>query len=145
MPNPVSQHWPVSKFTRTLAGLMSLWITAALMQVTNRGRKANGQTQRKRYVQWSTEQSIEGHTAGILQHKYRTVPVASHCNRSGSPRWGPTLLSENMRAPVVSDFPAWDTPPTGESTRTFTGSVLTPPAIKDKLFILPQRLEDISR
>ena len=29
----------------------------------------------------------------------------------GQPTWGPTLLSENMRAPVVSDFPASDTPP----------------------------------
>src|ERR1700739_3472021 len=26
-PNPLSQHWPVSEFTRTLAGLMSLWMT----------------------------------------------------------------------------------------------------------------------
>jgi hypothetical protein len=68
---------------------------AALMHVTNRSRKANGQTQRKRYVQWATEQLIKGHPAGIFQHKYRTLSVASNFNRSGSPVW-PKLILERI-------------------------------------------------
>jgi len=55
IPKPLSRHWTVREFTRTLAGLMSLWIMPHLMQVAHRSRKANGQAQRKRYVQWLTE------------------------------------------------------------------------------------------
>src|SRR6202140_5187253 len=58
---------------------------AALMQVTNRSQKANGQTQRQRYVHWLTEELIERHPSWIRRNKYRTVPVASNCHRSGSP------------------------------------------------------------
>ena len=37
-------------------------------------------------------------------------PSSEPLQSVGQPTWGSTLLSESMRAPVVSDFPAWDTP-----------------------------------
>jgi hypothetical protein len=49
----------VPEFTRTLAGLTSNVDNAALMQVTDRHRKANGHTQPKRCVQWLTEQEMD--------------------------------------------------------------------------------------
>src|SRR6266436_346036 len=117
---------------------------AALMQVTNRSRKANGQTQRKRYVHWLTEQLIKRHTAWIRRNKYRTVPVASNCNRSGSPG-GIQLFFKRIF--VLESFQAFrrGTLHRRRKHKNLRCIVLTLPAIKDKLFIVPQRLEDISQ
>jgi hypothetical protein len=40
--SPISKHWSVSEFTRTLPGVMSLRITRRLMQAIDRGRNADG-------------------------------------------------------------------------------------------------------
>jgi hypothetical protein len=82
---------------------------------------------------------IERRTARILQLEYRAVQVASHRDRSGRPR-RVKRLSE--RAFVLQPFQTfwlgilrdWRE---HENLRRIT---LTPPAIKDELFILPQHL-----
>src|SRR6202040_4096724 len=116
---------------------------AALMQVTNRSRKADGQTQRKRYVHWLTEQLIERHTAWIRRNEYRTVPVASNCNRPGSPA-RIQLLSKRIF--VLQPFQAFrrGTLHRRRKHKNLRSNVLTLPAIKNKIFILTQCLEHIS-
>jgi hypothetical protein len=86
---------------------------------------------------------IKGRTAGILQHEHRTVPVASNCNRLGSPR-GIQLFFKRIF--VLQLFQAFlrGTLRRKRKHKNLRCIVLTLPAIKDKLFILPQRLEDIS-
>src|SRR3984893_19059841 len=63
IPKPISQHWPGAGVYQNVGRLDILVDDAALMQVTNRSRKANGQTQRKRYVQWLAEKLFKGPTA----------------------------------------------------------------------------------
>jgi hypothetical protein len=83
------------------------------------------------------------HTAGILRYEYRTVRVATHRDRSDGPR-GIQLFAK--RTFVLQLF------------QTFRRGMLrhrrkhkylrriirTPPSTKDKVFILPQYLEDMS-
>ena len=47
------------------------------MQVVDRSRKANRQTQEKRQIQWMTEQLIERHTAWVLELKDNAVRIPS--------------------------------------------------------------------
>jgi hypothetical protein len=49
---------------QNVGGFDVLMDKTALMQVTNRGGQTNGHTQRKRHVQWLTEQLIERYSAG---------------------------------------------------------------------------------
>jgi hypothetical protein len=53
----------------------------------------------------------------------------------------PTRIGGNIRAPAVSGFPASDASSAGESARTWMGDPHSA-RDKDKLFILPQYLED---
>jgi hypothetical protein len=89
-----------------------------------------------------TEQSIKGHAAGILQHEYRTVPVESYCNRSVSPR---RIELFSKRAFVLESFQPFRPGILrgGCQHKHLREIVLLPPAIEDRVFILPQWLEDV--
>jgi predicted ATPase len=74
--------------------------------------------------------------AGILQHEYRTVPVASNCYRSGSPRRMKIFSQrirllqrlQNFRRGILRQR---------RKHENLRRVVLTPPAIKNNLIILP--------
>src|SRR5260221_6081667 len=116
---------------------------SALVQVVDRGRKADSCTQEKHQVQWITEQFIERHTAWVLQLEYRAVRVASDRDRSG----GPCRIQHfSKRAFVLQPFPTFRRGMVRDRRKhkDLRRIGLTPPAIKDKLFVLSQGLEDIS-
>jgi hypothetical protein len=85
-----------------------------------------------------------GRWARILQNEYGTVPVTINGDRPGSPS-GIQLFSKRIF--VLESFQRFRRGILGhrgknENTRRVT---LTPPAIKDKVFILPQHFERTCR
>jgi hypothetical protein len=82
-------------------------------------------------------------TAGIFQHQYCTVPVASKPNRSGSP---PRIQLFSKRIFVLQSFQTFGPGIVrGGSKHENPGHIFLPlPRIKDKLIIVPQRLEVMS-
>src|ERR1700730_17138572 len=80
----------------------------------------------------------------------RDPPIQVPCGPSGvqfllvgQPTSRQALLSENMRAPAISEFPVRDTLPRAkaqepEIRRPYSST------IKDEIFIFPQRFEHIS-
>jgi hypothetical protein len=91
-----------------------------------------------------TAELIEWFTAGIFKHQYDTVPVASEPDGSGRAR-RIKLFLKGIR--VLQSFQTFRPGILRHRRKhqNLRGIVLTSPAIKDKLFILPQRFEDISR
>jgi hypothetical protein len=86
---------------------------------------------------------IEWFTAGILEHQYDTIPVASELNGSGSPgRIKLFFKGIGMLQPFQAFRPGILRH--RRTHQNLRGIALISPAIKDKLFILPQRFEDIS-
>src|SRR5260221_903508 len=116
---------------------------SALVQVVDRGRKADSHTEEKHQVQWITEQFIERHTAWILQLEYRAVRVASDRDRLGGPR---RIQHFSKRAFLLQPFQTFMLRMLRDRRKhkDLRRIALPPPAIKDKLFALSQRLEDIS-
>jgi hypothetical protein len=90
-----------------------------------------------------TAELVEWFTAGIFEHQYDTVQVATEPDGSGSPRRiklffkGICVLQsfQTFRPRILRHR---------RKHQNLRGIVLTSPAIKDKLIILPQRFEDIS-
>ena len=74
---------------------------SALMQVVDRSRKADRQTQEKRQLQWITEQLIQRHPAWVLELKYDAVRIPSYRDRAGGPCG---IQSFSKRAFVLQPF-----------------------------------------
>ena len=79
MPKPVSHTSPVARFTRILAGLTSLWIEAAPMQLAERSRHADGQAQKLCQFHRSSKQSIQRLAARVGEYEHR--PPLVRCER----------------------------------------------------------------
>src|SRR5215469_997016 len=115
---------------------------AAPMHAIDRAGKINSQPYRKCQVQWLAEQLIERHAPRIVQHEYGAVPVTSSFDRSSRPS---EMQLFSQRIFVLQSFQSfrrgivhrW------RKYQNLGVALLTCGAIKVKVLVPPQRLEDI--
>ena len=76
MPNPVNLTAPVVRFTKILAGLMSLWIRPRRCDLAQRSSDGDCKTQEVPHLEGRNEQPIKGFAAVVFQHQHGSIAVA---------------------------------------------------------------------